>query len=78
MTTAVGVIVYEQTAGEILAANQTVYLKSDGKWWLARANAEATSAGEIAIVIDAAAANAKTRLLKLGYKSNPAWKWTPG
>ncbi len=74
MTTA-GVIISGQTYGEVLAVNQIAYLKSDGKWWKARANAEATSTGEIGLTLDAGSTG---RILKLGYQVNAAWAWTPG
>ena len=75
MTDEVGVIISAQTYGETLAANQIAYLKSDGKWWKARANATATSTGEIGLVLDAGTSG---RILKLGYRENPSWNWTPG
>lgn len=70
-----GVIISGQTYGEELAADQIAYLKSDGKWWKAKADAEATSAGEIGLVLDAGSSG---RILKLGYRENSAWTWTPG
>ena len=66
-TTAAGVIIDEQTFGGTVAASQVVYLKSDGKWYLARANSVATSAGDLAIALDSSAAGKKGRLVKLGY-----------
>lgn len=75
MTDEVGVIISAQTYGETLAANQVAYLKSDGKWWKARANATATSTGEIGLVLDAGTSG---RILKLGYRENSSWNWTPG
>ena len=76
--TAAGVIISEQTYGEKIDAGQVAYLKSDGRWYLARANAEATSAGDIAIALDTAAANGTGRVLQLGYVANSAWALTPG
>lgn len=76
--TAAGVIIDEQTFGGTVSAGQVVYLKSDGKWYPARANSASTSAGDLAIALDSGAAGGKGRLVKLGYVNNPAWTWTPG
>lgn len=76
--TAAGVIISEQTYGGKIDAGQIVYLKSDGKWYLARANSGATSAGDLAIALDSGVAGGKGRLVKLGYVNNTAWSWTPG
>ena len=76
--TAAGVIISEQTYGGKIDAGQVAYLKSDGKWYLARANSGATSAGDLAIALDSGVAGGKGRLVKLGYVNNTAWSWTPG
>jgi len=47
--TAAGVIISEQIYGGKINAGQVAYLKSDGKWYPARANSGATSAGDLAI-----------------------------
>ena len=76
--TAAGVIISEQIYGEKIDAGQVAYLKSDGKWYLARANSVVTSAGDLAIALDSGVAGGKGRLVKLGYVNNTAWSWTPG
>ena len=76
--TAAGVIIDEQMFGGTIAAGQIVYLKSDGKWYLAQANSTATSAGDLAIALDSGVAGTRGRLVKLGYVNNPVWTWTPG
>ena len=76
--TAAGVIISEQIYGEKIDAGQVAYLKSDGKWYLARANSAVTSAGDLAIALDSGVAGGKGRLVKLGYVNNTAWSWTPG
>ena len=73
-----GVTINGQTFGVAVTPMQVVYLHTDGKWYPARANAEATSAGDIAIALDTAAANGTGRVLQLGYVSNSAWALTPG
>ena len=48
------------TAGEAVAIGEIVYLKTaDGKWWLAQANAEATSEGQLGIALTAGGAEAE-------------------
>ena len=76
--TAAGVIISDQIYGATVNAGQVVYLKSDGKWYLARANSVVTSAGDLAVALDSGAAGEKGRLVKLGYVKNTAWSWTPG
>ncbi len=73
-----GVTINGQTFGVAVTPMQVVYLHTDGKWYPARANAEATSAGDIGIALDTAAANGTGRVLQLGYVSNSAWVLTPG
>ncbi len=73
-----GVTINGQTFGVAITPMQVVYLHTDGKWYPARANAEATSAGDIAIALDTAAANGTGRVLQLGYVANSAWTLTPG
>ena len=73
-----GVTINGQTFGVAVTPMQVVYLHTDGKWYPARANAEATSAGDIAIALDTAAANGTGRVLQLGYVANSAWALTPG
>ncbi|MHA1305556.1 MAG: hypothetical protein ACTSPI_17790, partial [Candidatus Heimdallarchaeaceae archaeon] len=48
----------EGTAGESLSPGNLVYLKlSDGKWWKADADTEATSTGMLAIAVDTISAD---------------------
>ncbi len=76
--TAAGVIISDQIYGATVNAGQVVYLKSDGKWYLARANSATTSAGDLAVALDSGVAGGKGRLVKLGYVNNTVWSWTPG
>lgn len=46
------------TAGENVTAGQLCYLKSDGKYWLAKADAEATSWGKLVIATASISADA--------------------
>ena len=70
-----GVIIANQTFGEALTRGQVAYLKSDGKWWKAQANAETTSTGDIGIPLDTGTSG---RILKLGYIEVSTWNWIPG
>ena len=76
--TASGVIISDQTYGTTITAGQAVYLRSDGKWYLTKANDPATSSGDLAIALDSGPAGTKGRLVKLGYVANTAWNFTPG
>jgi len=73
-----GDILDGQTAGEVLAQLDVVYLKSDGKWWKAKADAEATGAGLLGIAMQAASADGKLQILIRGTVRNDTWAWTVG
>lgn len=65
------------TAGEALAFGDPVYIKSDGKAWIADAN----TAGKfpaIGIATATAAANGSIVVLLLGMARKDAWSWTVG
>lgn len=66
------------TAGENLDAFQVVYLKSDGKWWVAKANDVETAKGMLAVTLEAIAAESTGRLLLEGYIREDLWNWAPG
>ncbi len=55
------------TAGEALTAGNICYLKSDGKFWKARGNAEATTKGRIVMALASISANASGQFLVRGY-----------
>ena len=73
-----GPIVHGQTFGVAVTEGQVVYLHSDGKWYKARANAEATVSGDIAIALSAVGINGVGDILQLGYVSDSAWALTRG
>lgn len=73
-----GVIISDQTYGTTITAGQAVYLNSDGKWYLTKADNPATTNGDLAIALDSGPAGTKGRLVKLGYVANTAWNFTPG
>lgn len=55
------------TAGENLVAGNVCYLKSDGKYWKAKGNAEATTKGRIAMALASISAGATGSFLVRGY-----------
>ena len=62
------------TLGETVAAYEAVYLKSDGKYWLAQG-----AAGMIpcrGIAIEGGSADAQKRIARLGPLTNGSWSWS--
>lgn len=55
------------TAGENLVAGNICYLKSDGKFWKAKGDAEATTKGRLLIALASISANATGLFLIRGY-----------
>ena len=70
-------VIKDLTAGETLAFNDSVYIKSDGKWWKTDADAEATSkcAG---IAVSSASADSIVYVLMSGLIKDNSWSWTIG
>jgi len=66
------------TAGENLVFGDIVYLKSDGKFWLQDADAEATADGLIAMATATIAADATGTFLLDGFARDDSWAWTVG
>jgi hypothetical protein len=63
-------------AGESITQWDLVYLKSDGKWWKADPNAEATTAGLLALALESKSANAAMNVALPGsICRNDAWTW---
>jgi len=65
------------TAGEALAQFDACYLKSDGKYWKADADA-VTTMPVIAIATAAISAEASGVFLLMGFVRKDAWTWTVG
>jgi hypothetical protein len=63
------------TAGEAVAMADVCYLKSDGKFWLADADAESTAKGMIALATAAIAENASGKFLLYGRFRDDTWAW---
>ncbi len=66
------------TAGENVAIGDLCYLKNDGKFWKADADAEATSKGMLALATAAIAAEATGVFLVYGKYRDDTWNWTLG
>lgn len=69
----------EGVAGESLTIHKAVYLKSDGKWYLATnalSSIEADAVGFTTEAIDAEATG--TIRIRAGFFTDAAWNWTPG
>ncbi len=64
------------TAGEALAIGDVCYYKSDGKFWLADADAEATTKGLIALATATISADATGVFLIRGLIRDDTWTWT--
>jgi hypothetical protein len=62
------------TAGEILNAGKTVYLKSDGKWWQSDAD-QSTTMFVMAVVYRYTAAEGTATLLQMGRYRLDSWNW---
>lgn len=65
------------TAGENVALGDVCYLKSDGKWWIADADASTTMPG-MRIATAAISADASGTFLKQGVFRDDSWNWTAG
>lgn len=65
------------TAGENLTIGQLCYRKSDGKWWLADADAATTMPG-LAMATDSISADATGVFLLSGFLRDDTFDWTVG
>ena len=71
-------ILRTKTAGEGVAFGDVCYRKSDGKWWKADADIDATLKGELLMAIATILADDEGVFLKMGRARNDAWNWTVG
>lgn len=76
--TSTGFVITGATAGEGVSFPYLCYLKSDGKYWKADANAIATTDGDLVIALETLIANETGRFLKNGYLRDDSWSFTPG
>ena len=74
--TATGILIDGITAGEDVDFPDLCYLKSDSKFWKAKADTTATADGELAIALEVITANNTGKFLKLGYLRDDSWAFT--
>ena len=65
------------TVGESVAFPNLLYLKSDGKWWLADADAAATMPG-LRMALESKSADQTCSMLVAGRVRDDDWAWTVG
>lgn len=65
------------TVGENVDPGEVLYLKDDGKYWLADADGLATMPA-LVMAMETILADAAGKLLHSGYFRHDAWNWTPG
>jgi len=65
------------TVGETVAMGDVLYMKSDGKFWRADADAAATMPGML-LAMAAITAGNNGNLMHLGYFRDDSWSWTIG
>jgi len=70
-------IITTDTVGEDASAGEILYMKADGKYWLADADGVATMPAKVMAMEDISA-NATGKLLHMGYFRHDAWDWTLG
>jgi len=73
---AVGIISSEPV-GETTAIGNLLYLKSDGEWYLADADAATTMPG-LRIALEAKNDGESCKMLALGWARDDSWNWTVG
>lgn len=70
--------VVDAVAGENVAFGDVCYLKSDGKYWKADADAEATAMGVCLMALGSISADATGEFLIAGFVRDDTWAWTVG
>jgi hypothetical protein len=75
--TSTGLIVDDIVVGENVTFGDLCYLKSDGKYWKADANAIATTAGPLLIALESITGDNAGRFLKRGYIRDDSWTFSP-
>lgn len=65
------------TVGENVDPGEVLYLKGDGKYWLADADGVATMPA-LVMAMETIVADAAGKLLHSGYFRHDAWNWAPG
>ena len=70
-------IVVTDTVGEAVAVGDLLYMKSDGKWYKADADA-ATTMPAAGLAMEAKDADADCKILLFGFFRDDSWTWTVG
>jgi len=70
-------IITVDTVGETVAAGEILYMKDDGKYWKADADAVASMPAKV-MAMAAITANNAGKLLHMGYFRHDAWTWVLG
>lgn len=65
------------TVGEDVDPGEICYMKADGKYWLADADAGATMPAKV-MAMESISADAAGKLLHIGYFRHDAWTWALG
>lgn len=71
-------ITFDVTAGENLTIGQAIYLKDDGKFWKAKADAVGTIGGFLMVATESITANTTGIALWRGFIRDDSWAWTTG
>jgi len=70
-------ICIEDTVGEAVSLGDVLYMKSDGKWWKADADAATTMPGA-GLATEAKTANQECKILLFGFFRDDSWSYTTG
>jgi len=65
------------TVGESVSVGDVLYMKSDGKWWKADADAATTMPGA-GLAMEAKSADEDCKILLYGFFRDDSWAWTVG
>lgn len=65
------------TVGETVAIGDVLYMKSDGSWWKADADASTTMPGA-GLAMEAKSAGGECKILLHGFFRDDSWNWTVG
>lgn len=71
-------ILVEKIVGEDVAFKDVLYLKNDGKLWKGDGSAEATTSGFCVMAVETILANAKGKVLIIGFFRDDTDDWTIG
>lgn len=70
-------IIIQDTVGEAVSIGDILYMKNDGKWWKADADAATTMPGA-GLAMEAETANQDCTILLFGFFRDDSWTYTAG